>query len=88
MVLLALRAPAQARRVRAEMRRFAERGMFGIGRTDPEGRPNVRYWSVPPQVVSYIVRGDELVALQVLDSRQRREPWPNPPPSRKDGFGQ
>lgn len=86
-VLLGLRAPAQARHVWAEVEHLARLRMAGVGRPDPDGRPGVRYRAVPPQGIVYMVRDDELLVIQVLDARQRHEPWLDPPPFRGSGAG-
>ena len=59
----------------------------GAGRPDPAGRPGWRYFPAPPQGIFYRVRGGVFTVLLVEDARQRREPWPNPPPSREPDSG-
>jgi hypothetical protein len=62
----------QAREVIWEMERMSLSG-FSLGK--PTGRPGVRYWPVPPLGVFYMVEGDELRVVQVVDARRlRRQP--------------
>ena len=60
---------AQAGAVVEAMERMADRG-FSLGK--PTDRPGVRYWPVPPLGVYYVVGGDELRVLQVVDVRRLR----------------
>ena len=59
----------QARAVVEAMERMADRG-FSLGK--PTDRHGVRYWPVPPLGVFYVVIGDELRILQVVDVRRLR----------------
>ena len=57
----------QARAVVEAMERMAERG-FSLGKAT--GTPGVRYWPVPPLGVFYVVAGDELRVLEIVDARR------------------
>ena len=58
----------QAQAVVEAMERMAQRG-FSLGK--PTITPGVRYWPVPPIGVFYVVAGDELRVLQIVDARRR-----------------
>jgi hypothetical protein len=60
----------QAGAVVDAMERMAQLG-FSLGK--PADRPGVRYWPVPPLGVFYVVVGDELRVIQVVDVRGLRE---------------
>ena len=57
----------QARAVVEAIERMADRG-FSLGK--PTDRPGVRYWPVPPLGIFYVVEGDELRVIQVVDVRR------------------
>lgn len=76
------RAPAQGRRVRQRAGEIASYGLPDIGVPDPDGRVRRRWIPVPPHGFFYRVDGLVMTVLEVVDARQRREPWPNPGPSR------
>ena len=70
---LADRAPAQAAAVVRAMEWMALRDMGELGRSAPGRRR--RYWPVPPQGVTYVARGGDLIVFEIRDARRRRNPF-------------
>ena len=56
--------------VEEAMERMADRG-FSLAK--PTDRLGVRYWPVPPLGFFYVVEGDELRVLEVVDVRRLRQ---------------
>jgi len=38
-------------------------------------RPNEHVLPLPPRAIFYVVEGDTITVLRIVDGRQRREPW-------------
>jgi plasmid stabilization system protein ParE len=68
------RAPVQARRLQENVEALVRAPFPGMYRR-VEGRPGEHVLGVPPHVVFYVIEGDTLTVLQLVDSRRLREPW-------------
>ncbi len=72
---LAERAPVQARLVQQSVEVLVRSPFPGMYRRVESGRSDEHVLSVRPHAVFYVVKGDTLTVLTIVDSRRRREPW-------------
>lgn len=66
-------APVQARRLQGNVEALVRSPFPGMYRR-VEGRPGEHVLPLPPHAVFYVVEGDTLTVLRVIDSRRRKEP--------------
>ncbi|MHB8509759.1 MAG: hypothetical protein ACYDGR_14115 [Candidatus Dormibacteria bacterium] len=71
--VLAERAPAQAASVYNAAVWLASLQVARIGR-HVRDRDDL-YWPVPPQGIFYFVKDQDLVIVEIVDVRRRRDPW-------------
>lgn len=68
------RALGQGRRVQGNVEALV-RSPFPAMYRRVEGRPGEHVLPMPPHAVFYLIEGDTLIVLRLVDSRRRRERW-------------
>lgn len=71
---IAERAPVQAKHVQQSVEALVRLPFPGMYRRVEE-RLDLHVLSVPPHAVFYVIEGDDLKVLTIIDSRRRKEPW-------------
>ena len=68
------RALVQGRRLQGNVEALVRSSFPGMYRR-VEGRPGEHVLPVPPHAVFYVIEGDTLIVLRLVDSRRRQEGW-------------